>query len=52
MKFTASVLTVFAASILLLQSCGSDTTTERAELATILDEAAESGHKNLMILPL
>jgi hypothetical protein len=41
MKFTASILTVFAASILLLQSCGSDTTGDRAELATVLDEAAD-----------
>ena len=41
MKFTASILTVFAASILLLQSCGSDTTGDRTELATVLDEAAD-----------
>ena len=41
MKFTASILTVFAASILLLQSCGSDTSSERLELATVLDEAAD-----------
>ena len=41
MKLTASILTVFAASILLLQSCGSDTSSDRAELATVLDEAAD-----------
>jgi hypothetical protein len=41
MKFTASILTVFAASILLLQSCGSDTSGDRAELATVLDAVAD-----------
>ncbi|MBW2160884.1 MAG: hypothetical protein JRH14_13140, partial [Deltaproteobacteria bacterium] len=41
MKFTASTLTVFAASILLLQSCGSDTSGDRTELAAILDAAAD-----------
>ena len=41
MKFTASTLTVFAASILLLQSCGSDTSGDRAELTTVLDAAAD-----------
>ena len=41
MKFTASVLTVFAASILLLQSCANDTTTSSTELANVLDAAAD-----------
>ena len=41
MKFTTSILTIFAASVLLLQSCGSDTTTSSAELANVLDAAAD-----------
>ncbi len=41
MKLTASILTVFAASILLLQSCGSDTASDKAELTTVLDAAAD-----------
>lgn len=41
MKFTTSILTIFAASVLLLQSCGSDTTTNSTELANVLDAAAD-----------
>jgi hypothetical protein len=40
MKLTASILTVFAASILILQSCSSDTTSDKNELVSVLDEAA------------
>jgi hypothetical protein len=41
MKFTASILTIFAASILVLQGCSSDTTSDRNELAGVLDAAAD-----------
>ena len=41
MKLTTSILTIFAASVLLLQSCGSDTTTNSTELANVLDAAAD-----------
>ena len=41
MKLTASILTIFAASIFVLQSCGTDSSTEKTELSTILDEAAD-----------
>ena len=41
MKLTASILTIFAASILILQSCGSDTTSDKNQLAEVLDAAAE-----------
>jgi len=41
MKFTTSILTILTASVLLLQGCGSDTTTNSTELANVLDAAAD-----------